>query len=290
MMILLVRPPAVTSQWPALPFNIRVEPQELHRALPRTVRIGGVLQFSIKYPRDADQINWAINTCFHERAEKGRSFCFAKCFWQYTGLYDEIKKSISVSAVAMQFTRQGFAVPRNINLLTTHTGIERDHCDVLREKSLSFIGANAGLFKKAFYTDEELIEKWYRDNTGKVKALGQRASKFCNMKFHGSCKVDCRYYYYRLIDEDHKFLNYRKLTVAGISDKQVSQCRKKVEKDQGCSLAENFKMCLEAENKTSWKAEEDYLDEVSAKYHYAEICSRMWIWCLYSPQDITYLE
>ncbi|GAB0099010.1 hypothetical protein DMENIID0001_148290 [Sergentomyia squamirostris] len=232
------------------------------------VNLFGVV-FTTKYPRDADQMSWAIKTCVYELnqklEDKVQDFCFHKCFWQYSGFYDENRKEIKVNEVRQQFIDRAVEIPKNIDSLKEATG---DDCSVIREMSLKVILDDTELFIKAFYGNAEDIVKWYQDNAGNVKAYGQLASEFCNKKFQEDCKVNCQYYYYRIIDEDYKFLNYRKLEVPGISEDQVSDCRKRTENFSTCSIAQNFKACLENVNKAAWNEVEEYLDKVSAMYDY----------------------
>ncbi|GAB0099011.1 hypothetical protein DMENIID0001_148300 [Sergentomyia squamirostris] len=223
------------------------------------------VSLSMRYPRDPDQIQWANRTCFHENRQGSDVFCFAKCYWLYMGLFDTKQSIINVNAVKIQFQKRNLQVPNDIHFISKSS---ENFCDKLHKMTADFMENNWDQFQRAFYAHKEDVDAWYQENKGEVKAMDQTASDFCKNK-EGDCRIDCQYYYYRLVTEDQQIWFKRVLKVPGISAQQLHECRWKAYKEaKGCAVAATLKNCLEGVNKNAWNAAEEYLDKAYSTCHY----------------------
>uniref|UniRef100_C6G4F2 D7-related salivary protein B n=1 Tax=Phlebotomus arabicus TaxID=578135 RepID=C6G4F2_9DIPT len=232
----------------------------------------------LQFPRNPDQMRWATKTCLREFRDAPPSlikewnewdlpssnltYCFVKCNWIYAGIYNEKTNEFNVDAIRTQFTSQGLLPPKGLENLQRRPA--KTSCKDIYRMSIGIIKKYKSDFIKAFYGNSGETAKWYNDNRGTVKGKYQKASEFCKSK-EKECQLHCRFYYYRLVDEDYQIFN-RKFKIYGISDAQLRQCREKASQAKGCRVAKTLKQCLEKIDSEKVKRALKSLDEISATY------------------------
>uniref|UniRef100_C6G4F4 D7-related salivary protein D n=1 Tax=Phlebotomus arabicus TaxID=578135 RepID=C6G4F4_9DIPT len=222
--------------------------------------------YSFKYPRTAEQSLWAFRACQSEilpdlnllkqwnnwdLPDNNKTHCYLKCSLMYLGAYNTKTKTINVNAIKTQFATRDFNIPKDVVKLG---GATNGSCKSIYDKIIWFINDYKEQMKRAYWATRQDAGKWYAANKGYVKALNQTASDFCNgFKKDPDCNLDCRFYYYRWIDEDHLFYKDIKLRVDGIPRDKVKKCKREASKERKCKVARVLYECL-------GKADKDALD------------------------------
>nr|AAX55749.1 27 kDa salivary protein [Phlebotomus ariasi] len=231
---------------------------------------------SLQFPRNPDQTRWAEKTCLKESwappnlinkwkqlefPSTNLTYCYVKCFVMYLGVYNETTKKFNVDGIRSQFTSQGLRPPNGLESLQKTS---KGTCKDVFRMSAGLIKKYKLEFVKAFHGDSAEAAKWYIEHKGNVKAKYQKASEFCKTQ-KDECRLHCRFYYYRLVDEDFQIFN-RKFKIYGISDSQLRQCRSKASQAKGCKVAKVLKNCLDKIDSEKVKTALKTLDEISANY------------------------
>uniref|UniRef100_F6JYE9 25.3 kDa salivary D7-related protein n=1 Tax=Phlebotomus tobbi TaxID=33402 RepID=F6JYE9_9DIPT len=214
---------------------------------------------SLQFPRNPDQTRWAEKTCLREFSRAPPSLlkkwqelnfpntnlthCFVKCVSTYLGVYNETTKSFNVDGIRRQFESQRIPPPQGLETLRRTS---KGTCKDIYLMTVDLVKRNKLLFAKAFHAISAETVKWYNENKGSVKAKYQKASEFCKSQ-SDECRVHCRFYYYRLVDEDYQIFN-RNLKINGITNAQLQQCRMKASQAKGCQVAKVLRNCLKEIN------------------------------------------
>nr|AFY13224.1 30 kDa salivary protein [Phlebotomus papatasi] len=236
--------------------------------------------YSWRFPRNGDQTYWAFNTCQRQTTDiesvklwdqwllpnNAATHCYIKCVFIHLGFYNEQEKAINIDAVKKQFKSRGLEIPKDIKSLSGRTD---GSCKALYEKTIPFFKNNFQNLRIAFYGTREESDKWFAKHP-EVKPKRTRVSEFCTAeKEKGetkNCRRACSLYYYRFVDEDYQPIYFRKLDIAGITDKQINDCRDKAREKKGCKVGDALYRCLRLINKQGLIATMERLDIESWKY------------------------
>ncbi|XP_059607638.1 uncharacterized protein LOC132255566 [Phlebotomus argentipes] len=232
---------------------------------------------SFDFPRNADQTLWALNTCIKESKASSKTadlwkdlnfekseetYCFVQCLWTYLGVYDEKTKIFNADAVKIQFQKRGVSIPKGLDKLKV---ITRGTCKDIFDLTKDFLKANKKELKFIFYWTPETQKDWFDKNKGKVKNVNQKASDFCKNE-EDLCRLNCRFYYYRLVDEDLRVVFFTKPRINGISDAQINKCRLEANQTTGCAVAKVLKQCLDKIDAEKVEKALQMWDETSKTY------------------------
>nr|ABA12150.1 28 kDa salivary D7-related protein SP25 [Phlebotomus argentipes] len=237
------------------------------------------LAHSLQFPRNADQTRWALKSCLREARpprslgakwreltlpKNERTFCFVQCLWTYLGIFDEKTRRFNTSAIETQFISRGSLSPKSLHTLKGQ--VKGKTCKEVYKFSIDFLKKYKSEFRHVFYLTDQTSLTWYSQNRGKVKGRDEKASSFCQKESNECERLHCRFYYYRLVDEDYKIIFFRKILIYGISNRQFNQCREEADKKNGCNVAKAFKECLEKIDNEKVQNAMEAWDYVSQRY------------------------
>ncbi|GAB0093698.1 hypothetical protein DMENIID0001_088710 [Sergentomyia squamirostris] len=232
------------------------------------------------YPRNPDQMRWAVLTCLDVHKpndtvlfESWKNFdlpndihthCFVKCVLMHSRIYPIHWARVNKTAVEDQFKGRGIEVPTGVQDLEK---IIAGTCKDIYDEVINVFKNNLEAFKKAFYFYEDDIREWYNQNPDVARPFGADLREYCKKKNKDDekCELDCRFYYYRLVDEDKKIYWGRFLQTPGIKMDEHSKCLFKAKTAKECDVAVTLDQCLREKNQTAWEQMQKNLDEITNK-------------------------
>nr|QHO60662.1 D7-related protein [Sergentomyia schwetzi] len=205
---------------------------------------------SLRFPRNPDQMRWAVLNCLHvqqptdelykkwtnfELPDDGKTHCFVKCILKNSRIYPLHLGRVNKTALEYQFKSHGMEVPKGVENLGNV--IAGSCTDIYNEVKDVFLN-NVEAFKKAFYFYDDDVKKWFKENTGVARPFGANMREYCDKKYkdNSECLVYCRFYYYRLVDEDKKVFWGWIHDTPGIPLDKRAKCLRKASKEKHCQV------------------------------------------------------